>query len=97
MHQIQLNEELYKEAERRARAAGFDSVDDFVVDRLETDFAANDAGDARDNFDDEFTPELIAHLDQITEEMKAGKSISADELDKNLAEYRKAWLKDHGS
>jgi len=51
MYQVRLNDKLYKEAERRAREAGFGSVDEFVADRLESDFS-----DGQENFDHLFTP-----------------------------------------
>jgi hypothetical protein len=71
MHQVQLNERLCKEAERRAAEAGFSTVDEYVADRLESDFS-----DAREDFDDRFTPQVVARLDQISDQMKAGQSVS---------------------
>jgi hypothetical protein len=38
MHQIQLNERLYQQAQRRAAEAGFGSVDEYVADVLQHDF-----------------------------------------------------------
>jgi hypothetical protein len=92
MHQVQLSEKLYKEAERRALRAGFGSVDDFVADRLENDFSEDE-----ENFDDRFTPELVTHLDRISTAMKAGKSVSMEEVDTHIADVRATWLKDHAS
>ncbi|MGD0541542.1 MAG: hypothetical protein ABSB33_08490 [Tepidisphaeraceae bacterium] len=92
MHHVQLNDELYKEAERRAREAGFGSVDEFVADRLESDFSCE-----QENFDDRFTPQVVAQLDRISDQMKAGNSVSMEEVDKHLADVREAWLKDHAS
>jgi hypothetical protein len=92
MHQVQLNDKLYKEAERRAREAGFGSVDEFVADRLESDFSAE-----QEDLDDRFTPEVVAQLDRISDDMKSGKSVSMEEVDKHLADVREAWLKDHAS
>jgi hypothetical protein len=92
MQQVQLNDELYKKAEQRARAAGFGSVDDFVAERLESEFSED-----QEDFDDRITPEFVAHLDRISNEMKAGKSVSMDEVDQHLADVRDTWLKDHAS
>jgi hypothetical protein len=92
MHQVQLNDNLYKEAERRAREAGFGSVDEFVADRLENDFS-----EEQENFDHLFTPEVIADLDKISADMQAGKSVSMEEVNKHMADVRQAWLKDHAS
>lgn len=90
MNEVRLDERLYKEAQRRAEAAGFASVDEFVAERLESDFS-----DAQEDFDDRFTPPVIAHLDRISAEMLQGKSVSQGELDQHLADVRKTWLNDH--
>jgi hypothetical protein len=91
MHQVQLNERIYREAERRARDAGFESVDQFVATCLETEFSDSD------NFDDRFTPEVIAHLDQLSAQMHAGRSVSAQEVDQHLSDVRATWLKKHAT
>jgi len=91
MHQVQLNERLYKEAERRAREAGFGSVDEFVADRLENDFS-----DEQENLDHLFTPEVIAHLDKISAEIKAGgKTYTMEEVDEHFDKKRQEWLRNH--
>jgi Arc/MetJ-type ribon-helix-helix transcriptional regulator len=89
MHEIRLNDQLYREVERRARAGGYASVDDFVAEQLESGFS--------DDLDQQFTPQVIARLDRISSDMKAGKSVSMEEVDKHLADTRNAWLKDHAS
>jgi hypothetical protein len=76
MHHVQLNERLYKEAERRAREAGFRSVDEFMADRLESDVS-----EEQEDFGDRFAPQVVARLDRISDDMKAGKSVSAEEFD----------------
>jgi hypothetical protein len=75
MQQVQLNDTLYKEAERRAHEAGFGSVDEFVADRLESDFMAG-----QEDFDDLFTSQVVARLDQISQQMRAGESVSTEEV-----------------
>ena len=91
MHQVQLNDELYKEAERRARDAGFGSVDEFVADRLENDFL-----DEQENLDHLFTPEVIADLDKISHGIKAGgKTYTMEEVDEHFEKKRQEWLRNH--
>jgi hypothetical protein len=92
MHHVQLNDKLFKEAERRAREAGFGTVDEFVADQLESDFS-----DEQENYDDRFTPEVVAQLDRISDDMKVGKTVSTEELDKHLSDVREAWLKNHAT
>ncbi len=57
------------------------------MDPLEPSFP-----DSEDNFDHRFTPELLAHFDQISADMRAGKKVSDEEVDKHLADVRKEWL-----
>ncbi len=91
MHQVRLDEKLYREAERRAREAGFGSVDEFVADRLESDFSYD-----QENFDHLFTPEVIADLDKISDEIKAGgKTYTMQEVDEHLEKKRQEWLRNH--
>lgn len=91
MQQIQLTDQLYKEAERRAREAGFASVEEFVAERLLNDFS-----DEEDNFDDRFTPEVLAHLDKISDEIKAGgKTYTMEEVNEHLEMKRQEWLRNH--
>lgn len=91
MHQVRLNDRLYKEAERRAREAGFGSVDEFVADRLENDFS-----EEQENFDHLFTPEVIADLDKISDQIKAGgKTYTMHEVDEHFEKKRQEWLRNH--
>jgi hypothetical protein len=91
MHQVRLNDQLYKEAQRRAREAGFASVDEFIADRLENDFSGE-----QENFDHLFTPEVIADLDKISDTIKAGgKTYTMDEVDQHLEQKRQEWLRNH--
>jgi len=93
MQQIQLDDHLYKEAQRRAAAAGFSSVDDFVADVVGQTFQ----DDAEDQ-DHLFTPERIAELDRISAEVKAGgKTYTMEEVEAHFDEKRKKWLENHAS
>ena len=64
MHQIQLNDQLYLVAQRRALAAGFVTVDEYVADVLE-----HDLQEESENFDYLFTPERLAHIDRAAAQM----------------------------
>jgi hypothetical protein len=91
MPQIQLSDQLYKEAQRRAHEAGFSTVDEFIADQLENNFS-----DQQENFDDRFTPEVLAHLDEISADIKAGgKTYSMEEVDQHLEKKRQEWLRNH--
>jgi len=75
MHEIQLNDQLYQEAQRRASAAGFETVDEYVADVLQ-----HDLREETENFDYLFTPERLAHIDQAAAQIDAGQGIPAEQV-----------------
>jgi hypothetical protein len=93
MHQIQLDDHLFQEAQRRATAAGFATVDAYVADVL-----SHDPGEPTDNFDHLFTPEVLAELDHISGEIDAGgKTYSLEEVREHFEKKRTEWLKNQAS
>lgn len=74
MHQIQLDDQLYQEAERRAAASGV-TVDEYVADVLQ-----NDLHEETENLDYLFTPERLAHIDRAAAQIEAGQGISAEKV-----------------
>jgi hypothetical protein len=93
MHEIQLDERIFQEAQRRATAAGFSSVDAYVADVL-----SHDLDETTDNLDHLFTPEVIAELDQISAEIDAGgKTYSIEEVREHFEKKRTEWLKNQAS
>lgn len=95
MHEIhiQLTEQLYNQAKRRAVETGFASVDEYIVDVV-----AEDIAQETENLDHRFTPKVVAHLNQIQEKIKAGaKTYTEAELDDYLQERARAWRESHAS
>jgi hypothetical protein len=92
MHQVHLNDRLYQEAQRRAEAAGFSSVDEYVADVLSHDFQLDD-----ENLDHFFTPERLALIDQSAADVAAGNVHTMEQVRDALARTRDAWLRDHAS
>lgn len=92
MHQVQLADTLYQEAQRRAVEAGFSSVDEYVADVLSQELAEENM-----NLDSLFTPERLAHIDQAAAEIKAGKSFTAEQADAEFATRRAEWLRKKSS
>lgn len=90
MSQIQLDERLYQEAQRRAFAAGFESVDAYVADVLQQDL-----GDA-ENLDRLFTPERLALVDRSAALLAAGQGLTAEQAEAALAKRRDEWLRKDG-
>ncbi|HEY1685695.1 MAG TPA: hypothetical protein VGG19_13085 [Tepidisphaeraceae bacterium] len=93
MPQIQLADQIYKEAQRRAAEGGFSSVDDYVADVI-----SQSIHQPAENYDHLFTPERIAHLDRISAAIKAGaKTYSTAEVQAHFEQKRKQWLDNHAS
>jgi len=92
MHQVNLDDQLYEEARRRAEAAGFSSVDEYIADVLSHDFQLDD-----ENLDHFFTPERLALIDEAAADAAADNVHSMERLSDALSETRDAWLRDHAS
>lgn len=88
---VQLSDQLYDQARQRASEAGFQSVDEYVADVL-----ASDVGDDLANYAHIFTPEVVAELEKIDVEMKAGgKTFTSEEVDEFLRRKSEAWRDEH--
>jgi PHD/YefM family antitoxin component YafN of YafNO toxin-antitoxin module len=83
MHQIHLNDQLYQEAQRRASAAGFVTVDEYVADVLR-----HDLQEETENFDYLFTPERLAHVDRAAAQIDAGQGIPAEQVRDHFRQNR---------
>ena len=91
MHHIQLNDELFEEAKRRAVAAGFQTVDEYVAD-----FLQHDVYEESEDLDHLFTPERLAHIDRATAQIDAGRGLTPAQVEAELAKSRAQWLKQNG-
>ena len=87
-HQIQLNDQLYQEAQLRAAEAGLGSLDEYVADVWR-----HDLHEETENFDHLFTLERIAHIDRAAAEIDAGQGLTSAQVDADLAKHRDEWLR----
>lgn len=85
MQNIQISDQLYQEAQRRAAEAGFASVDEFVADVLTNDFQ-NDI----ENLDHLFTPQRLAHIKRSDAEIDAGQFFTSEEVREHFEQKRGA-------
>jgi hypothetical protein len=69
MHEVQLEltDEVYDQAKRRAVEAGFKTVGEYIADVLYDDLVED-----TENLDHLFTPGRIAHIDSVIAKVKAG-------------------------
>jgi len=86
VHQIQLNDQLFEVAQRRAAEAGFESGDEYVAEVLQ-----GICGET-ENFDHLFTPERLAHIDQAAAQIDAGHGLTVEQVESELAKSRAKWL-----
>lgn len=82
MQQIQLDDQLFQEAQRRAAEVGFESVDQYVADVLQ-----HDLEDA-ENLDHFFTPERLAHIDRAAAQVDAGQGLTAGQVREHFGQKR---------
>jgi PHD/YefM family antitoxin component YafN of YafNO toxin-antitoxin module len=85
MHQVQVTDQLYQEAQRRAAEAGFVSVDEYIADVLKRDLQ-----DDTENLDHFFTPERLAHIDKAAAQIKAGESFTSEQVREHFNQKREA-------
>ena len=82
MHQVQLSEQGYEMAKRRAVTAGFASVDEFI-EQVVLEREAEEMGD----FDHRFIPKVLEALDRVSANAKAGgRTYSPEEVDEYFRE-----------
>lgn len=74
MQHIELPDQIYQEAHRRAGEAGFASVDAYIADVLEQDFIDPD------DYQHLFTPERLAQIDKAAASIKAGNFYTAEQV-----------------
>ena len=95
MHQIQiqLSDQLFNLATRRADEAGFTSVDEYIADVVSDDITSE-----TEELDHRLTPKVVAQLDQIRHEINSGaKTYSQEEVDDYLKEKANAWRQSCGN
>ena len=69
MHQVQLEltDQLYNQAKRRAVEAGFKTVHEYIAGVV-----SHDLTEDTENLDHFFTPGRIAHIESVIADIKAG-------------------------
>jgi hypothetical protein len=88
MHNIRLNDQLFKQVQLRAAEAGYATVDEYIVEVL-----SHDIHDATENLDHLFTPERLAHIDRAQALIESGSFYTGEQADLELANRRAEWLR----
>ena len=84
MHEIQLTDQIYQEAQRRATEGGFASVDEYVAAMLRQEFEESE------NLDHLFTPERLALIDRAASQMDSGQGIPSAQVLEHFRRKRDA-------
>jgi hypothetical protein len=84
MQQIQLTDELYQEAQRRASTSGFMTVDEYVADVLQSNLH-----EETEDFDYRFTQERLAQIDRAAAQIDAGQGIPAEQVRDHFRQKQK--------
>ncbi len=91
MRKVQISDQLFRIAQRRAEEAGFATVEEYIADVV-----TQDAADDGENFDHLFTPELVAELDRISMAARAGeKTYSPAEIREHFRKKSEQWRTSH--
>ena len=85
MYEINLPEQVYKQA-TRAAAAHHLSVEDFIIEAVQL-YVQDDL----ESHDHIFTPQVLAELGAAAAESLSGKTYSGKRVDDYLAETKAAW------
>jgi uncharacterized protein (DUF433 family) len=93
MQQIQIADELFKDAQRQAAKAGFANVNDYIAELMR-----NNLKQGERNEDHLFTPERLAHLDRVASDLRnGGKSFTLSEVKEHFEQKRNSWLQNDAS
>ena len=91
MPQVQLNDQIFTAAQRRAADVGYANVDEYIADVIAHDLSGENGEDIP-NLDHLFTPERLARIDSAAAQIRDGRFYTAEEADVELAKRRAEWL-----
>ena len=86
MHNVRLNDETYSKALELAKSRGFESIEEFLTLIINEEAAAPNS-----NFDDLFTPEVLAAIDRGMEDVSAGRVYTVDQVREHLKNQAERW------
>ena len=73
MNQVQLSDEIYLHAQRRAAEAGYASVDEYIAEVVVEDLQD-------EIFDHLFTMERLSRIDEGVEQVRLGNSVTMTDV-----------------
>ena len=91
MPHVELNEQLFRTAQRRASDTGFGTVEDYIADMV-----MHDVGDGDIDVTRLFTADRLAQIDEALAQARAGHVLTAEQSAAELARLRAEWIKVNG-
>jgi hypothetical protein len=91
---ISLSDEVYALTSQRAAAAGFTSVEEYIVNVLSEEHA-DESSEPEPDLRHLFTPERMAKIQRAIESADAGRTLTLEQVDAELSKSRAEWLKSH--
>ena len=94
MPPVQIDDQVFQAAQRRAADGGYSSVEAYITDVVVHDLASAD--EETPNLDHLFTPQVIAELEQISARAQAGgTTYTSEEVREHFRRKSQAWVEDH--
>ncbi len=88
---ISLSDEVYALTSQRAAAAGFTSVEEYIVNVLSEEHA-DESSEPEPDLRHLFTPERMAKIEKAISEIDSGNCYTDEELTVELSRMRQEWL-----
>ena len=94
MPQVQIDDQLFQAAQRRAADGGYSSVEAYITDVVVQDLT--NADEETPDLDHRFTPQVIAELKQISAKAQAGgATYTSEEIREHFRRKSQAWGEHH--
>ncbi len=94
MRQVQIDDQVFEAAQRRAADGGYASVEAYINDVVVHDLTDDNQGTP--NLNHLFTPEVIAELELVSAKAKAGgKTYTSEEIREHFRGKSEAWRRNH--
>ena len=96
MPQIQMDDQVFKAAQRRAVDRGYATVDEYIADIVAHDLVEGNSAD-RPDLESLFTPQRLAEINQAAADIDAGNYVTAEQVREHFKQKREAWKKKNGT
>ena len=94
MPQVQIDDQVFQAALRRAADGGYSSVDAYITDVVVHDLT--NANEETPDLDHLFTPQVIAELEQVSAKAQAGgTTYTSEDIREHFRRKSRGWGENH--